>query len=68
MTWRPGEPLLFRACELDFELGGKRLVYRRDRPFFSLENDRPQVFVTAVVPDDDKSTSFNVYMAVRQAE
>ena len=68
VTWCPGEPILFHTRELDFEQGGKRLVYRMERPFLYLENDRPQVFFTAVVPDEDKSTSFNVHMAVAQAE
>ena len=62
--WQPADPLLFHTRELDFEEGGKQLIYRMERPFLFVENDEPKAFFTAVLPTEEKKTSFNVHMKV----
>lgn len=63
IDWRPASPLLFHTRELDFEDEGKKLIFRMERPFLYIENDKPRAFFTATLPEPD-AMSRNVHMKI----
>lgn len=41
IDWKPAEPMFFRSRVMDFEGEGKKLLYRMERPFLYIEDDKP---------------------------
>ena len=68
IDWKPAEPMFFRSRVMDFEGEGKKLLYRMERPFLYIEDDKPQVFFTAILPERTAPFSCNVHMNIEWKE
>lgn len=66
IDWQESDPLLFHTRELDFEKCGKKLIYRMERPFLYIEDNKPRAFFTATLNEYDAPTCVNVHMTVSQ--
>lgn len=66
ISWLPAEPLLFHSRTLSFTDYGKVTIYRLERPFLYLENDKPCVFFCAILPQKTGDHAYNVHMHIEE--
>ena len=68
VTWIKASPLFFHDRTLSFTEYGERTMYRMERPFVYLENDKPRVFFCAILPEETKEHAYNVHMHIKETE
>lgn len=68
ISWKEADPLFFHSRTLSFVDHGEDTIYRLERPFLYLENDKPCVFFCAILPRKSGEHAYNVHMNIEETE